>query len=290
MQYLSRSLCSNSYKELGFEKSHIFVLVPFLKFLQNNDIVVFNYPMEDFRPVDKRENYIKRCVGIPGDSLKVVDGVLYVNGEVNYQPDDMQMVNVVKTSGVMLNPKSKLRKRYDLVDGGPISNQGDHKFFLSNRIREELKNEPIIEAVVPEVKRKGRREEYIFPQSAAYAWNEDNFGSVFIPKKGTTVALNLDVLPLYERIISFYEGNDLKVEEDRIYINGLEASEYTFQMDYYFMMGDNRHNSADSRFWGFVPEDHIVGKAVFIWLSINSYADGLLDKIRWSRLFTYIDF
>jgi signal peptidase I len=258
--------------------------------IKNNDIVVFNYPMEDFRPVDKRENYIKRCVGIPGDSLKIIDGVLYVNGEVNYQPEDMQMVNVVKTTGVMLNPKSKLRKKYDLVDGGPISNQGDHKFFLSNRVSDELKSEPIIEAIVPEVKRKGRREEYIFPQNEAFAWNEDNFGSVYIPKKGATVQLDIEILPLYERIISFYEGNDLKVEEDRIYINGLEASEYTFQMDYYFMMGDNRHNSADSRFWGFVPEDHIVGKAVFIWLSINNYADSFFDRIRWNRLFTYIDF
>lgn len=258
--------------------------------IKNNDIVVFNYPMEDFRPVDKRENYIKRCIGIPGDSLKIIDGVVYVNGEVNYQPDDMQMVNVVKTTGVMLNKKSKLRKKYDLVDGGPISNQGDHKFFLSNRISEELGNEPVIEAIVPEVKRKGRREEYIFPQSEAFSWNEDNFGSLYIPKAGETVELNIEVLPLYERAISFYESNDLKVEEDKIYINGIETTSYTFKMDYYFMMGDNRHNSADSRFWGFVPEDHIVGKAVFIWLSLNNYADGLFDKIRWSRLFTYIDF
>ena len=117
----------------------------------------------------------------------------------------------------------------------------------------------------------------------------DNFGPVTIPKKGETVELTADNLPIYERVITFYEHNDLKIEEDRIYINGIESNSYTFQMDYYFMMGDNRHNSADSRFWGFVPEDHIVGKAVFIWLSIDKEATKLFEKIRWRRIFNLIN-
>ncbi|MFT6028007.1 MAG: signal peptidase I, partial [Bacteroidia bacterium] len=139
--------------------------------------------------------------------------------------------------------------------------------------------------------------EYIFPNSDSelestgnnkFYWNVDNFGAISIPKQGEAVELTVKNLPIYERLIGFYEGNDLKIEEDKIYINGEQVSSYTFKMDYYFMMGDNRHNSADSRFWGFVPEDHIVGKAVFIWLSIDQNATKLSEKIRWRRMFSLI--
>jgi signal peptidase I len=264
--------------------------------IKNNDVVVFNYPMEGFRPVDKRENYIKRCVAIPGDILEVKDRDLYINGELADKPEGMQYSYDVRTDGPGFN-KHVLRK-YDITEGGRVSNQGDFTLTMTDEARgsiSELNNVQVVESTIA---RKGAYAEYIFPNSDAelkstkskkFFWNVDHFGPVTIPKKGETVELTAENLPIYERLISFYEHNDLKIEEDRIYINGIESNSYTFQMDYYFMMGDNRHNSADSRFWGFVPEDHIVGKAVFIWLSIDKDATKLFEKIRWGRIFNLID-
>jgi signal peptidase I len=133
----------------------------------------------------------------------------------------------------------------------------------------------------------GMQDPDIFPHSSKYNWNVDNFGPIWIPKKGVTIKLTVDNLPIYERIISLYEGNKLHVDSNKIFINGKLSDSYTFQLDYYWMMGDNRHNSADSRYWGFVPEDHVVGKAVFIWLSLDPDRS-FLSKIRWSRLFRFI--
>lgn len=264
--------------------------------IENNDVVVFNYPMEGFRPVDKRENYIKRCVAIPGDKLEVKEGVLYINDEEAYRPEKMQHSYDVKTNGTGFN-KLVLRK-LDITEGGRTSNQGDFSLTMTDEARDEIKALANVQDVERSVSKPGAYAEYIFPNSdpelkstdhKKFFWNVDNFGPITIPKKGVTVELNLDNLPIYERLINFYENNDLKIEENRIYINGVETNEYTFKMDYYFMMGDNRHNSADSRFWGFVPEDHIVGKAVFIWLSIDKNATKLSERIRWRRMFSLID-
>lgn len=264
--------------------------------IENNDVVVFNYPMEGFRPVDKRENYIKRCVGIPGDVLEVKKGVLLINDKEADKPEKMQHAYSVKTNGTGFN-KRVLRK-LDVTEGGRVSNQGDFRLTMTDEAVAELSELNNVLDVKRSVEKEGGYAEYIFPnsdteiqsnESQKFFWNVDNFGPVQIPKKGETVTLTAETLPIYERVIDFYENNDLKIEEDRIYINGVETTEYTFKMDYYFMMGDNRHNSADSRFWGFVPEDHIVGKAVFIWLSIDNQATKLLDKIRWNRIFNLID-
>ncbi len=264
--------------------------------IENNDVVVFNYPMEGFRPVDKRENYIKRCVAIPGDVLEVKEGVLHINGEKAYQPEMMQHSYAVKTNGTGFN--QRVLRKLDITEGGRVSNAGDFTLTMTDEARKEISELQNVVEVKPSIAEAGAYAEYIFPNSdpelkstakKKFFWNVDNFGPITIPKKGETVELTVDNLPIYERLISFYENNDLKIEETTIYINGVEATSYTFKMDYYFMMGDNRHNSADSRFWGFVPEDHIVGKAVFIWLSIDKDATKFLERIRWNRLFSLID-
>jgi signal peptidase I len=264
--------------------------------IKNNDVVVFNYPMEGFRPVDKRENYIKRCVAIPGDVLEVKESILFINEEEAYQPEFGQTSYDVQTDGTGFN--QLVLRKYDITEGGRVSNNGDFTLTMTKDAKENIAQLNNVKSVEPTIAEKGAYAEYIFPnsdaelkstQSKKFFWNVDNFGPIIIPKKGETVELTAENLPIYERLITFYEHNDLKIEEDKIYINGLETTSYTFQMDYYFMMGDNRHNSADSRFWGFVPEDHIVGKAVFIWLSIDKDATKLFEKIRWKRIFNLID-
>ena len=264
--------------------------------IENNDVVVFNYPMEGFRPVDKRENYIKRCVAIPGDELQVKQGDLYINGELADKPEKMQHSFDVKTNGTGFN--KRILRKLDITEGGRTSNQGDFSLTMTNEAKDEIAKLANVSNVERTVAKDGTYAEYIFPnsdpelestESKKYFWNVDNFGPIIIPKKGETVQLSLDNLAIYERVIDFYENNDLKIEEDRIYINGIETTEYTFNMDYYFMMGDNRHNSADSRFWGFVPEDHIVGKAVFIWLSVDKDATSFFERIRFRRMFSLID-
>jgi signal peptidase I len=264
--------------------------------IENNDVVVFNYPMEGFRPVDKRENYIKRCVGIPGDKLEVKGGVLHINDEQADLPEKMQHSYNVKTNGTGFN--KRILRKLDITEGGRVSNSGDFSLFMTEEAEAELGKLTNVVEIERSVAREGEYAEYIFPNSDSelastdgkkFFWNVDNFGPIQIPRKGETMQLTADNLPIYERVISFYEGNDLKIEEDRVYINGVETDSYTFKMDYYFMMGDNRHNSADSRFWGFVPEDHIVGKAVFIWLSVDQTATKFFERIRFSRMFSLID-
>lgn len=285
----------NSKAYLEWVKLPYFRLPGFGK-VKNNDVVVFNYPMEGFRPVDKRENYIKRCVAIPGDELQVENGELFINGELADKPEDMQHSYNVKTNGTGFN--KRILRKLDITEGGRVSNAGDFRLTMTGAATAELSELNNVKDVRPAFSEPGAYAEYIFPNSDAelqsnknkkFFWNVDNFGPITIPKKGETVELNEGNLPIYERLIGFYEGNDLKIEEDRIYINGIESTSYTFKMDYYFMMGDNRHNSADSRFWGFVPEDHIVGKAVFIWLSIDQNATKFFERIRWNRLFNLID-
>lgn len=263
--------------------------------IENNDVVVFNYPMEDFRPVDKRENYIKRCVGIPGDTLEVRAGVLFINGVQAEMPPKMQSSYNVRTDGSGFNPK--VLRKLDITEGGRVSNQGDFTLTMTDDAVSQVSKFNNVKEVEPAVSRKGDFAEYIFPnsdpalesiQGKKFFWNVDNFGPVWIPKKGTTVQLTPETLPVYERVIALYEGNDLKFEDGQVFINGEMVTEYTFTMDYYFMMGDNRHNSADSRFWGFVPEDHIVGKAVFIWLSLDNAATSFGEKVRWKRIFNVI--
>ena len=201
----------------------------------------------------------------------------------------MQYNYYVKTNGTKINSVLLDRMNINRNDISYIPSSSLYQMPLTRDNLEKIKNfSNVVNVRKVENNSPGAVNHAIFPFEEDFRWTEDHFGPLRVPQKGSTVKLTLQNLPLYERVIDTYEGNDLEVKDSTIYINGSATAEYTFQMDYYFMMGDNRHNSADSRYWGFVPEDHVVGKAVFIWLSIDRFGS-FLDKIRWNRLFTVID-
>ena len=238
-----------------------------------------------YRPVDKRDNYIKRCVGTPGDVLEIKKGKLFINGE-EQGPFEHQQFNYMVNTTARINPKAFDRLDISLADRHTFTTN----FYilpLSKDKAKELEKFKNVASIKEALREPGEYAEYIFPHNPAYPWNEDNFGPLTIPSKGVTVELTQETLPLYKRIIDAYEANDLEVTNGQIIINGNPANEYTFKMDYYWMMGDNRHNSADSRFWGFVPEDHIVGKPVIVWLSLDKDKK-FLGKIRVNRFFKTI--
>ena len=289
--------------------------------VERNDVVVFNFPVGDtvseryqsnssyyslvreygrktvrsnerrfgdiiYRPVDKRENFIKRCVGVPGDTLEIIDKQVMINGEELINPGTPQFKYIVKTDGSRINPRTL--HRMNITE--PVRNISTNEFLmtLTDENVEKVKNFKIVKEVKAINRPDGVREPYIFPHDSAYKWNVDNFGPVYIPKKGSTIKLNSRNIAIWERVIDVYENNDLKIDGNDIYINGEKTDEYTFKMNYYWLMGDNRHNSADSRFWGFVPENHIVGKAVFVWLSLDPN-ESFLSKIRWNKMFRTIN-
>lgn len=237
------------------------------------------------RPVDRRDNYIKRCVAIAGDTLKIVDGLVYINGKPQKHFEDMQYKYYVQTDGSLINPKTFEKLGIYKSDADYNSATSTYLIPLTKRNVEAISKLANVKSVVKSGNRQGEYAEYIFPHDSLYKWNEDYFGPLYIPKKGATVKLTTTNLCFYERIINAYEGNKLDVKNNVIYINDKAADSYTFKMDYYFMMGDNRHSSADSRFWGFVPEDHIVGAPRFIWLSLDP-EKSFPANIRWKRMFT----
>ncbi|MDR1792113.1 MAG: signal peptidase I [Bacteroidales bacterium] len=239
------------------------------------------------RPEDKRENYIKRCVAVAGDKLEIKNAVLYINDKPAYEPPKMQMRYIVTFNGYDLNEEN--RQRLDV-------NEEDHFqiaanmaiYHLNKEQAKQLATYPNIVSVVPDIEADTIFDPDIFPFDERYKWNKDFYGPIIIPKKGMTVEINDSTIVLYSRIIKNYEYNDLEIKSDGIYINGQKSDSYTFKMDYFWMMGDNRHNSADSRFWGFVPENHVVGKASFVWLSLDKYKKMGKHKIRWNRMFRAI--
>jgi len=252
--------------------------------IEHGDVVVFNYPMEDEHPTDQRTYYIKRCMGISGDTIEIKDGQVYINGLYKDEPEKLQFNYRVMMTEDSIDSDSLTK--IGITEGGRMRNKGEYWFTLNAENAQKLKSFSIVKEVTPLMEKKGSYSDYMFPENEHFLWNVDFFGPLYIPKAGDSIQLSIDELPLYERVIGTYEKNDLRTSHDSIFINDIYTKSYTFKMNYYFMMGDNRHNSADSRFWGFVPEDHIVGKTVLVLMSIDKRDDG--SHIRWDRWFNLV--
>lgn len=278
---------------------------PGMQKIKNNDIVVFNWPGDTvfrffdrtlgkraYKPIDKKSNYVKRCVGIPGDILSAKDGIMFNNGkEIDY-PDRAKLQRSYLVVASMPLDATYLFNELRVTDGLSQINPPDgadpsaiYYYFraLTDESAARLKNHPAIQSIEKVPQPQGTA---VFPHNKP-EWSIDTFGPVYIPEEGKSVELTLESLPMYQRIITEYEGNKLAVKGNTILINGQPATSYTFKQNYYWMMGDNRHMSEDSRLWGFVPENHIVGKPVFIWFSWETNGQGF-NKIRWDRLFTTV--
>ena len=328
-----------------------YLRLPGLQKINRNEIVVFSWPADTVRqffvrekrvdkPIDKKSNYVKRCVGIPGDTLEIIDGFVHTNGSKNQLPDRARVQYThfayaqkgVSSRKLLAEGFSDFNRTYKIDNITESSYQQLIPYIIGRmgntiedfrvittakglptdvirktglRVSEilELKKEmtltldeatamrkvPEIDSVVRRFSKKNVPNEAFFPNKIPFDWNEDNFGPLVIPKKGMTVNLNKENLTLYKKIIAEYEANDLETSPSEIRINGNPTDQYTFKKDYYWMMGDNRHKSEDSRFWGFVPDDHIVGKPIFIWFSIKGINDGIKNwSIRWDRVFTTV--
>lgn len=250
-----------------------------------------------YRPVDRRENYVKRCVAVPGDFLEIRNNVIYINNEPEEEHPGVQHNYYVQTTGGYFTTEMLTKLGISMEDRSMLHSTNDQQliaylgmdpalpvyhFPLTGEMLEKLSKSAMVKKVQIEPSAMGGE---VFPYGSRHGWDRDNYGPIYIPRKGSRLKLNAWNLPVYERIIRVYEKNSLVVKDGKFFINGKETEEYTFKMDYYWMMGDNRHKSADSRFWGFVPEDHVVGRPVAVWLSLDKDKGWLEGKIRFNRFF-----
>ena len=235
------------------------------------------------RPTDRRENYVKRCVGLPGQTLQIKNRIVYLDGKANKEPEEVQYTYYVKLKQHI--PDEMLKDLGISMEDLVSLNTAGYMPLTKRAVATLSKRKDLVESIRINT---DASEHDIYPLNGNMHWTRDNYGPIWIPAKGKSINLTLDNIAVYERPIKVYEHNDLQIKEGKIYINGKEADSYTFKMDYYWMMGDNRHNSADSRYWGFVPEDHVVGKPIFIWWSSDPDRSGF-GGIRWQRLFRFVD-
>jgi signal peptidase I len=278
--FLESTITPNKIKTYWDGLKFGYYRLPGLGKVQRGDVVVFNYPREIEKPVDMRSNYIKRCQAIPGDVLEIVDSKVFVNGKAMDLPAEAQTSYLVHTNGESLNPqllhdlKIEIRQQF---------NADDYEMIIPVKSLANFKTRENILSVKAVVASTEQADGSVFPQSDLFKWTEDNYGPITIPCKGWTIKLNDSTMALYRRVIEVYEGNKISRSGEDIYINNQTADIYTFKSDYYWMMGDNRHNSLDSRYWGFVPEDHIIGKALVTWMSFDK-TENLLNRVRWNRI------
>ena len=235
------------------------------------------------RPTDRRENYVKRCVGLPGQTLQIKNRIVYLDGKANKEPEEVQYTYYVKLKQHI--PDEMLKDLGISMEDLVSLNTAGYMPLTKRAVATLSKRKDLVESIRINT---DASEHDIYPLNGNMHWTRDNYGPIWIPAKGKSINLTLDNIAVYERPIKVYEHNDLQIKEGKIYINGKEADSYTFKMDYYWMMGYNRHNSADSRYWGFVPEDHVVGKPIFIWWSSDPDRSGF-GGIRWQRLFRFVD-
>ena len=266
--------------------------------VKSGDVVVFNYPPELQHPVDLKTNYIKRCIGTPGDKVEVRNAQVFLNGKPMVNPVRMEDEYFVSTTTAVNEDKvfrendisefSTYTETYN--DTIPGNDEAGYIVYTTTEKAAKLKEYDFVRDVRQVVAPQDISEPSLYPSSPLIKWNRDNYGPITVPKEGVTVQMTPENVAFYGNVIKYYEGNEnVNIADGKVTVDGKAIDGYTFKQDYYFMMGDNRHNSADSRYWGFVPMDHIVGKAVFVWMSIDPNPTSFSNKIRWSRLFRVID-
>lgn len=282
--FLESTIFNNSVKTYWKGVQLPYYRLPGLSEVKRGDVVVFNYPPDTAKPVDMRVHYIKRCQALPGDVVSIVNTQVFANGKAVPNAPLAQTSYEVTTDGSAINPEWLHDLRVDV-----IRQFGDNEYemIIPNESLGAIKASSNIKALTPVIEPKGLYDPGVFPHSELYKWNQDNFGPMKVPNHGWTINLTDSTVALYGSTIQAYENHTITKRGSNFLVDGKKATRYTFLQNYYWMMGDNRHNSEDSRFWGFVPEDHIVGKAMITWMSIDSSAT-FLNKIRWNRIFRTI--